>query len=264
MIKNKIFFFYIYTLCSLFFLTDCSRTCVNKYDSRNYLGHYKVGIPYKIKGQWYQPKIDTSYDEVGVASWYGTIFHCRQTANHEIFNKEQISAAHKTLPLPSVVTVTNLKNGKSLKVIVNDRGPFVDNRIIDLSEKAAEKIDMKKDGVAKVRVKYEHDQTVALHKKLGLKPNYKKIQSINLANKFKVNTQKISKIIVANFSTKKDATASANLIKHLGKPVIYREDKNNKTYYKLILNIAYFHDKSENYIMNQIIKLGYKKARLIK
>ncbi len=114
---------------------------------------YKVGNPYKINGKWYYPAVDYSYDEVGIASWYGPGFHGKKTANGEIFDQNKISAAHKTLPMPSIVRVTNLENGKVLENIrINDRGPFAGNRIIDLSKKAAEELGFVNLGTAKVRV----------------------------------------------------------------------------------------------------------------
>ena len=100
-------------------------------------GGLKVGRPYQINGKWYYPKYDPSYDKVGVASWYGDDFNGLATADGEIFDKNKISAAHPTLPIPSLVRVTNLENGRSIVVRVNDRGPFVDSRLIDLSEAAA-------------------------------------------------------------------------------------------------------------------------------
>ena len=114
---------------------------------------YKVGNPYKINGKWYYPAINYEYDEVGYASWYGPGFHGKKTANGEIFNQNLISAAHRTLPLPSIVKVTNLENGKVLSFVrVNDRGPFADNRIIDLSFAAASVLGFVNKGTAKVRV----------------------------------------------------------------------------------------------------------------
>ncbi|MCE2510529.1 MAG: septal ring lytic transglycosylase RlpA family protein [Alphaproteobacteria bacterium] len=113
---------------------------------------YKVGDPYQIDGVWYRPAIDYSYVETGVASWYGADFHNRPTANGEIYNMELVSAAHRTLPLPSVVRVTNLENGRSLKVRVNDRGPFARGRIIDMSKRGAELLGFRDQGTAKVRV----------------------------------------------------------------------------------------------------------------
>lgn len=110
--------------------------------------------PYQIKGIWYYPKADPGYDERGVGSWYGEQFHNRRTANGEIFDMDVPSAAHKTLPLPSIVEVTNLDNGRKMQLRVNDRGPFVDGRIIDLSKAAAEQLGYGRAGVARVRVRY--------------------------------------------------------------------------------------------------------------
>jgi rare lipoprotein A len=110
--------------------------------------------PYQIRGIWYYPKADPNYDEKGIGSWYGEQFHNRRTANGELFDMDLPSAAHKTLPLPSIVEVTNLDNGRKLKVRVNDRGPFIDGRIIDLSKAAADQLGYQRSGVARVRVRY--------------------------------------------------------------------------------------------------------------
>ena len=110
--------------------------------------------PYQIKGIWYYPKADPDYDEKGIGSWYGEQFHNRRTANGEIFDMDLPSAAHKTLPLPCIVEVTNLDNGRKMQVRVNDRGPFVDGRIIDLSKAAAEQLGYGRAGIAHVRVRY--------------------------------------------------------------------------------------------------------------
>ena len=121
---------------------------------------YKVGNPYKINGKWYYPAVDYQYDEVGIASWYGPGFHGKSTANGEVFDQDKITAAHRTLPMPSIVKVTNLENGLVLdKVRINDRGPFARNRIIDLSKKAAEELGFIKNGVAKVRVEILEDES---------------------------------------------------------------------------------------------------------
>lgn len=117
-------------------------------------GRYKVGAPYQVRGVWYTPQEDPDYDETGIASWYGDAFHAKATANGETFDMNTLTAAHKTLPLPSIVEVTNLENGRRLQVRVNDRGPFVDGRIIDLSRAAAEELDMRRAGIARVRVRY--------------------------------------------------------------------------------------------------------------
>ena len=115
---------------------------------------YKIGNPYQIAGVWYYPKEDASYDQTGIASWYGADFHGRLTANGEIFDRTVISAAHPTLPMPVNVRVTNLDNGRSIVVRINDRGPFVRGRIIDLSEHAAELLGYKDQGLARVRVSF--------------------------------------------------------------------------------------------------------------
>lgn len=117
-------------------------------------GTYKVGQPYQIGGRWYYPSYDPDYDEVGTASWYGPGFHGRQTANGEMFDRHQISAAHPTLPLPSIVRVTNLSNRRELEVRVNDRGPFIGRRIIDLSQAAARELGFERQGTARVRVEF--------------------------------------------------------------------------------------------------------------
>ena len=110
--------------------------------------------PYQINGVWYYPHEDKDYNATGIGSWYGEQFHNRRTANGEVFDMDIPSAAHKTLPLPSLVEVTNLDNGKKMIVRVNDRGPFVGDRIIDLSRAAAEQLGYRRQGVARVRVKY--------------------------------------------------------------------------------------------------------------
>lgn len=116
-------------------------------------GHVKRGEPYEIAGVRYYPLASgENYDEEGVASWYGKKFHGRKTANGERYNMYAMTAAHTTLPLPSVVLVTNLENGKQIKVRVNDRGPFVKNRVIDLSYSAAKALGYTEQGTTRVRV----------------------------------------------------------------------------------------------------------------
>jgi rare lipoprotein A len=116
-------------------------------------GLYKVGQPYQIEGTWYYPAEDFSYDETGIASWYGADFHGKNTANGEIFDFNEMTGAHRTLPMPCVVQVTNLDNGRSIKLRVNDRGPYARGRIIDVSRRAAQLLGFEMSGTAKVRVK---------------------------------------------------------------------------------------------------------------
>lgn len=110
--------------------------------------------PYQIRGRWYHPKEQPNYDEVGQASWYGSYHHGRSTSTGERFDMNGLTAAHKTLPLPSLVEVTNRANGRRVILRVNDRGPFVDGRIIDLSRGAAEELGLLQQGVGDVRVRY--------------------------------------------------------------------------------------------------------------
>jgi rare lipoprotein A len=117
-------------------------------------GTYRIGKPYTVGGRVYVPEEDPDYRAEGMASWYGDDFHGRLTANGEVFDMLSLTAAHPTLPIPSYARVTNLRNGKSLIVRVNDRGPYHGNRLIDVSNKAAELLDFKGNGVARVRVEY--------------------------------------------------------------------------------------------------------------
>jgi rare lipoprotein A len=117
-------------------------------------GVYRIGQAYQIRGRTYVPRNNPNYREDGIASWYGRDFHGRRTANGEIYDMHAISAAHPTLPIPSYARVTNLRNGKSLVVRVNDRGPFVGNRVIDLSVKSAKILGTYSGGLARVRVEY--------------------------------------------------------------------------------------------------------------
>tara|TARA_Y100001934_G_C12359493_1_gene779886 strand:- start:1886 stop:2698 length:813 start_codon:yes stop_codon:yes gene_type:complete len=115
---------------------------------------YKVGRAYNIAGIWYYPYHDPKYDKIGIASWYGEQFHGRLTANGEVFDMNTVTAAHKTFALPSIARVTNLDNGRSLLVRVNDRGPFVEGRIIDLSRRSAQLLGIYQKGTERVRVEF--------------------------------------------------------------------------------------------------------------
>jgi rare lipoprotein A len=117
-------------------------------------GRYMVGEPYQIAGVWYRPREEPGYNRVGRASWYGELFHGRRTANGEIYDMDRLSAAHPTLPLPIYVQVTNLANNRSIVVRVNDRGPFANDRIIDLSRRSADALGFRRNGTATVRVQY--------------------------------------------------------------------------------------------------------------
>ena len=113
-------------------------------------------------GKWYYPKEDYNYVETGTASWYGKDFHAKYTANGEVYDMNTLTAAHRTLPLPSIVRVTNLENGRSLVLRVNDRGPFAKNRIIDISKRGAQLLGFQAQGTAKVKVEIMAEESKAL------------------------------------------------------------------------------------------------------
>jgi rare lipoprotein A len=118
-------------------------------------GRAMVGRPYQIAGKTYVPfEKSSGYSREGLASWYGPSFHGRRTANGEVFDRNSISAAHPTMPLPSYARVTNLQNSRSIVVRVNDRGPFHGNRLLDVSQGVAEALDFRRAGTARVRLDY--------------------------------------------------------------------------------------------------------------
>jgi rare lipoprotein A len=117
-------------------------------------GVYKVGNPYQVAGQWYEPREEPGYDRVGVASWYGEDFHGRKTSNGEVYDMMALTAAHPTLPMPSYAYITNLANNRTVLVRINDRGPYARDRIIDLSNGAARALGAIAHGTAQVRVRY--------------------------------------------------------------------------------------------------------------
>ncbi len=152
------------------FLSACSTFEIAVHGIKNFgkeeapVARYKIGNPYQIDGIWYYPERDLNYDETGIASWYGEKFHGRPTANGEIFDANLVSAAHKTLPMPSAVRVINLDNGRSMILRVNDRGPFAPGRIIDLSREAARLLGFKRQGLARVRVQILAEESLRLER----------------------------------------------------------------------------------------------------
>ncbi len=149
-------------------------------------GKYKIGNPYKIKGIWYYPAVNYGYDRTGIASWYGPGFHGKKTANGEVYNQNALTAAHKTLPLPTIVQVTNLDNGRSMKLRINDRGPYAHGRIIDLSRRSAQMLGVFRKGTARVRVQVLADESRQLAQRLKGQATFAKVgtpirQDINVA-----------------------------------------------------------------------------------
>ncbi len=130
--------------------------------------NYTVGGPYRIIGRWYRPQASPNYDRVGVASWYGAQFHGRRTASGERFDMRALTAAHPTLPLATLVRVTNLANGRSVTVRVNDRGPYAQGRLIDLSRASARALGFEAQGTARVRVTVLTDPAPEMKSGTGL------------------------------------------------------------------------------------------------
>ena len=150
----------------MFFLGACAQTQLLVHTAKRIgqqekqqQGRYKIGTPYQIKGKWYYPAVDYSYNKTGIASWYGPGFDGKMTANGETYDQNALTAAHKTLPMPSIVRVTNLENGRSIKVTVNDRGPYAFGRIIDMSRRGAQLLGFHRKGTARVHVEILGDQS---------------------------------------------------------------------------------------------------------
>jgi rare lipoprotein A len=129
---------------------------------------YIVGQPYQINGRTYYPREDFDYDRMGVASWYGSDFHGRRTANGETYDMNALTAAHTTLPMPTIVRVTNLDNGRSVVVRINDRGPFAEERLIDMSRAGARELRFEDKGLARVRVTVLREASLRLKHAAGV------------------------------------------------------------------------------------------------
>lgn len=149
---------------------------------------YKIGKPYHAMGKWYTPTESYSYDETGIASWYGPGFHGKRTANGEPYDSYAMTAAHPTLQLPCIARVTNLENGRSVVVRVNDRGPFKRSRLMDVSKRAAEMLGMIGAGTAKVRVQVldRESRIVAEAARKGLSPHVQMAMAFKRENQVEV------------------------------------------------------------------------------
>ena len=294
----------------LFFLLNITQSCTSSVEVAATLGKkylitkdnnkknpnpvYKVGNKYKVKGKFYYPKKDMFYNKTGIASWYGPKFHGKLTANGEIYNQNALTAAHKTLPLPSSVKVTNLKNNKSLILRINDRGPFVNNRIIDLSSKAADLLDLKQNGTGLVRVTILQEQTIALEKlaKKGFFPEIKdlpkadtpnvkipiktivKVEGISKDYKKKVYNKKIHydlknlkgryKIFIklGVFTNLNSAELMKKKLSYVTKVNIYKKIKNKKTFFH-VKSGPYIKVNAVDKILSLLSRKGMQGAKII-
>ena len=234
---------------------------------KQYGGIYKIGNPYQIMGRWYYPKEDYNYSEVGMASWYGDDFHAKKTANGEKYDMNTLTAAHRTLPLPSIVKVTNLENGRSLVVRVNDRGPYVKERIIDLSKRAASLLGYQTKGTAKVKVEImEKDSKALKAAMLGQEYSTGVIQTAatpkvpsDLDKQFSFNDYFIQ---VGSFKEKSLADNFENKLKNFGHTDVATAEINGTNYYRVQLGPIPTKDIAEEKL-SEIQSNGYHDARII-
>lgn len=225
--------------------------------------NYKVGTPYRVQGQWFIPKEDPHYSEVGIASWYGAEFHNKRTANGEIFNKRDLTAAHRTLPLPSMVRVTNLENGRSVLLRVNDRGPYVDTheRIIDVSEAAAKELGFHEKGKTKVRVQYSAKETAKLFYPDGRKPT----MVAGITPEYTLRGSEVEPrsgtyfVQAGAYSTRNSAHAEAMQLRRIHRTKIEAVELAGKQLYRV--KLGPFKDvKVADKILNQVAGVGYQDA----
>ena len=254
-------------------------------------GFYKVGNPYTVMGQSYTPKEDYNYSEVGMASWYGDDFHNKRTANGETYDMRAITAAHRTLPLPSIVRVTNLENGKSIIARVNDRGPYVKNRIIDVSQKGAELLGYRQNGIAKVKVEVLEKESKAIKEAMLSKNstsktynnaiNYSLVQNTNSTPKYTaeitVPTSNVSAQTIKNntppasgnffvqvgaFSDYNKAKEIAQSMKRFGNVSIYEAYLSKDGVYRVRLG-AYQSRNEAMQILDRLIDYGHADVTIV-
>lgn len=248
-------------------------------------GTYKIGKPYKIFGTWYYPKEDYKYSEVGIASWYGSDFHNRKTANGEKYDMNTLTAAHRTLPLPSIVKVTNLENGRSLVLRVNDRGPYAKNRIIDISKRGATLLGYQTQGTAKVRVEIMEKEskqlkaallgneksnpkayTIANKRSNDIRPmqltsNIPQNASVNKNNK---NSQKKQVFVQAgSFSQENLASDLRSKLSKFGTSKVSAASVGNSTFYRVRLG-PYYDESDASEVLEKVRDYGIYEAKLVR
>ncbi len=232
---------------------------------KQYGGVYKVGNPYQIFGKWYYPQEDYNYSEIGMASWYGDDFHAKRTANGEKYDMNTLTAAHRTLPLPSIVKVTNLENGRSLVLRVNDRGPYAKDRIIDISRRGAQLLGYQTKGITKVRVEILPDESKALKAAL-LNQAASNASLINktakdLSSQDK-NKAKEYYIQTGSFSDRDLALGFSQKLTRFGSPKIKEAYVNDRLYYRVRLGPVLDEDKAQG-ILSQVRLNGFHDARIV-
>lgn len=230
---------------------------------KQYGGVYKVGNPYKIMGKWYYPAEDYNYSEVGMASWYGEDFHAKKTANGERYDMNTLTAAHRTLPLPSIVKVTNLENGRSLVLRVNDRGPYAKERIIDISKRGAQLLGYQTKGITKVRVEVMAKESKALKAALlGQNvpdnvtiPVMKVPATASLASSYYIQA--------GSFSQKEYADNLSAKLSKFGKSRVNNAFVGNTMFYRVRIG-PFSHEEEAVVTLNKIRNYGVYDAKIIK
>ena len=286
--KSKIFI--IFSGVALF-LSSCASNKLDLYSQSAAIsgkgGTYKVGKPYQIAGKWYYPEEDYDYVETGTASWYGKDFHAKYTANGEIYDMNTLTAAHRTLPLPSIVRVTNLENGRSLVLRVNDRGPYAKNRIIDVSKRAAQLLGFQTQGTAKVRVDLLEDESKELKAALLNEPMPTRYetpkttpvytQNINVPKKqievFKVSEPQIAYNPQTNgkqyfvqagaFSKSESANSLSKKLTQFGNVKIAEADVNGKRFYRVRLG-PYSFEEEAKVALAKVKNYGIQNASVVR
>ncbi|PHZ86284.1 septal ring lytic transglycosylase RlpA family lipoprotein [Paremcibacter congregatus] len=242
---------------------------------------YKVGKPYKVAGKTYRPVVDPQYDRTGLASWYGSQFHGRKTANGDVFNMNDLTAAHTTLPMPSYVKVTNLDNGRFLVLKVNDRGPFVGDRLIDVSRRAAQLLGFEKKGVTKVRVQAVDgpqgrlpqqrmaNNAPSVKKKAPLlvaRPTIDVVEETLTApgNASSVQEARAKKLYVqiGAYSDPRNANKVAKDIDHVKAAKVEKVDVNGQNLYRVRIGPHPTLEFAE-IILGRVLSLGHNTARII-
>lgn len=231
---------------------------------KQYGGVYKVGKPYKIMGQWYYPQEDYNYSEVGMASWYGDDFHAKKTANGELYDMNTLTAAHRTLPLPSIVRVTNLENGRSLVLRVNDRGPYVKNRIIDISKRGAQLLGYQTKGVTKVRVEILPEESRAL-KAAMLGQSIEKSDLIPAMPKYSStsSTDLTYYVQAGSFSQEYLADDLCSRLKRFGNAKISEAFVGGAVFYRVRIG-PFTHEEEAIITLNKVRNYGVYDARIIR
>ena len=228
---------------------------------KQYGGVYKVGNPYQIMGRWYYPKEDYHYSEVGTASWYGDDFHAKRTANGEKYDMHTLTAAHRTLPLPSIVKVTNLENGRSLVVRVNDRGPYAKDRIIDLSKRAAQLLGYQVKGTTKVRVEIMAEESKALKAAL-LNQQYQPVIEKEKTQGIQTVSADGYFIQAGSFKDKDLALNFEDKLKKYGKTQIAEADVGGSTYYRVRLGPVLSQNDADDLLL-KVQSGGFHDARIV-